>query len=90
MRADDWFVSYLIDKGVTDVFGIPGVVIMDFLYAVDKRKPIITPHLNYHEQGSSFAACGYAQATGKLGVIITTSGPGFTNALTGLANAWFE
>ena len=50
MRADDWIVDYLVKKGVTDVFGIPGLVIMDFLYAVDRRKPDITPHLSYHEQ----------------------------------------
>ena len=37
MRADEWIVNFLVDKGVTDVFGIPGVVVMDFLYAVDKE-----------------------------------------------------
>ena len=56
MRADEWIVNFLVDKGVTDVFGIPGVVVMDFLYAVDKRKPEITPHLCYHEQAAAFAA----------------------------------
>lgn len=90
MRADDWIVDFLIDKGVTDVFGIPGVVVMDFLYAVDKRKPDITPHLNYHEQGSSYAACGYAQSTGKLGVTYATRGPGFTNMLTAMADAYYD
>lgn len=90
MRADDWIVDFLIDKGVTDVFGIPGVVVMDFLYAVDKRKPDITPHLNYHEQGSSYAACGYAQTTGKLGVAYATRGPGFTNMITAMADAYYD
>ncbi len=90
MRADDWIVDFLINKGVTDVFGIPGVVVMDFLYAVDKRKPTITPHLNYHEQGSSFAACGYAQSTGKLGVAYSTRGPGFTNMITAMADAYYD
>ena len=90
MRADDWIVNFLVDKGVTDVFGIPGVVVMDFLYAVDKRKPDITPHLNYHEQGSSYAACGYAQTTGKLGVAYATRGPGFTNMITAMADAYYD
>ena len=90
MRADDWIVDYLINIGVTDVFGIPGVIVMDFLYAVDKRKPEITPHLNYHEQGSSFAACGYAQTTGRLGVAYSTRGPGLTNMITAMADAYYD
>jgi len=47
-------------------------------------------HLNYHEQASSFSACGYAQATGKTGVAYANVGPGATNLLTGIANAWFD
>lgn len=90
MRADDWIVDFLINKGVTDVFGVPGVVVMDFLYAVDKRKPEITPHLNYHEQGASFAACGYAQTTGRLGVAYSTRGPGLTNMITAMADAYYD
>lgn len=90
MRADEWIVDYLIKKGVTDAFGIPGVVIMDFLYAVDSRKPKITPHLCYHEQGAAFAACGYAQSTGKLGVAYATRGPGFTNMITAIADAYYD
>lgn len=90
MRADDWIVDYLVKKGVTDVFGIPGLVVMDFLYAVDRRKPDITPHLSYHEQGGAYAACGYAQATGKVGVAYATRGPGFTNMLTAMADAYYD
>lgn len=90
MRADDWIIDYLVKKGVTDVFGIPGVVVMDFLYAVDRRKPEITPHLSYHEQGGAFAACGYAQATGKVGVAYGTRGPGMTNMITAIADAYYD
>lgn len=90
MRADDWIVDYLVKQGVTDVFGIPGLVVMDFLYAVDKRKPDITPHLCYHEQGGAYAACGYAQATGKVGVAYATRGPGFINMLTAIADAYYD
>lgn len=90
MRVDDWIVDCLIDNGVTDVFGIPGVVVMDFLYAVDRKKPHIIPHLNYHEQGAAFAAVGYAQSTGKLGVAYATRGPGVTNMLTAIADAYYD
>lgn len=90
MRADDWIIDYLVGKGVTDIFGIPGVVVMDFLYAIDRRKPVITPHLNYHEQGGAFAACGYAQATGKVGVAYGTRGPGMTNMITAIADAYYD
>lgn len=90
MKAVDWMVDYIIKQGCTDVFGIPGVVVMDFLYAVDSRKPDITPHLTYHEQGGSYAACGYAQSTGKLGVAYATRGPGFTNMITAISDAYYD
>lgn len=90
MRAVDWMVDYIIKQGCSDVFGIPGVVVMDFLYAVDCRKPEITPHLTYHEQGGAYAACGYAQSTGKLGVAYATRGPGFTNMITAISDAYYD
>lgn len=83
-------VNFLLEKGVTDIFGIPGVVILDFLYAVNKKQPFITPHLSYHEQGASFAACGYAQVSGELGVAYSTRGPGFTNMITAIADAYYD
>ena len=90
MRADKWIVNYLAEKGVTDVFGIPGAIVLDFLYAIDAEKNRITPHLCYHEQGAAFAACGYAQTTGKLGVAYATRGPGFTNMITAIADAYYD
>lgn len=90
MKAADWIIDFLISKGVTDVFGLPGAVILDLLYAMDRRKPALTPHLSYHEQGAAFAACGYAQATGKLGVAYATRGPGMTNMLTAIADAHYD
>ena len=75
MKAADWIVDFLISKDVTDVFGLPGAVVLELLYAMDRRRSKLTPHLNYHEQGAAFAACGYAQATGKLGVAYATRGP---------------
>lgn len=90
MKAADWIVDFLISKGVTDVFGLPGAVVLELLYAMDRRKPELTPHLNYHEQGAAFAACGYAQATGRLGVAYATRGPGMTNMLTAIADAYYD
>lgn len=90
LRADDWIIDYLIKQGVTDIFGIPGVVVLDFLYAAERRNPEIVPHLAYHEQGAAFAACGYAQISGKLGVAYSTRGPGLTNMITAIADAYYD
>ena len=87
MKIADYIVDTLIEKGVTDVFGVPGGSVLDFVYALDRRKKEIALRLNYHEQASAFAACGYAQITGKPGVAYGTKGPGFTNMLTGIADA---
>jgi acetolactate synthase-1/2/3 large subunit len=86
----DYLIKFLIEKGITDVFGYQGGMVCHIFDSLGLFSDRITYHSCGNEQGASFAACGYAQATGKMGVIITTSGPGFTNALTGLANAWFD
>jgi len=88
----DYFVEFLIANGVTDVFGYQGGMIA---YIFDSMgKPQYRDKISYHscgnEQGAALAACSYAQTSGKLGVAISTSGPGFTNMLTGIANAWFD
>lgn len=86
----DYMVEFFIANGVTDVFGYQGGMVCHIFDSLGIYKDKINYHCCGNEQGAAFAACGYAQATGKLGVIITTSGPGFTNALTGVANAWFD
>lgn len=86
----DYLVEFFIANGVTDVFGYQGGMVCHIFDSLGIYKDKINYHSCGNEQGAAFAACGYAQATGKLGVVITTSGPGFTNALTGLANAWFD
>lgn len=90
MKITQYIVDSLQKHGVTDVFGIPGGVILDLLYAFDAAKPKLTPHLMYHEQDAGFAACGYAQASGKFGVAYATKGPGFTNLITAIAEAYYE
>lgn len=90
MRVDEFLVDYLISKGVTDVFGIPGGVILDFLYAMDARKEELTPHLCFNEQGAAYAALGYAQTKQALGVAYATRGPGITNMVTTIADAYYD
>jgi acetolactate synthase-1/2/3 large subunit len=87
-RGADLIVSMLAEAGVEVVFGLPGGAISPVHDALlDSSIRVVT---NRHESGSLFAAAGYAQVTGKLGVAIVTSGPGALNALTGLASAWCD
>ncbi|MGB6895841.1 MAG: thiamine pyrophosphate-binding protein, partial [Dehalococcoidia bacterium] len=82
-------VECLKKEDVKIIFGIPGGVIMplyDILYSETSIKHILTRH----EQGAAHAADGYARATGKVGVCMATSGPGATNLVTGLANAYLD
>ncbi|WP_297440586.1 acetolactate synthase large subunit [Sulfurimonas sp.] len=82
-------IEAFIAEGVDTVFGYPGGAIMnvyDEIYKQDGFKHI----LNRHEQASVHAAEGYAKASGKVGVAMITSGPGFTNAVTGLADAYMD
>ena len=82
-------IEAFIAEGVTTVFGYPGGAIMnvyDEIYKQDGFEHI----LNRHEQASIHAAEGYAKASGKVGVAMITSGPGFTNAVTGLADAYMD
>ena len=90
MKACDYIVDVLAQHGTTDTFGIPGAVLLDLLYAMQRRRPEITPHLCYHEQSAGFAACGYAQASGRLGVAYGTRGPGFTNLVTSITDAYAD
>ena len=83
-------IETLIEQGVTDVFGYPGgqvVNIYDELYKASDR---IHHYLTAHEQGASHAADGYSRVTGKVGVVIATSGPGATNLVTGIATAMLD
>ncbi len=79
----------LIEQGATTVFGYPGGQIIDLFDALYAEKEI-TQILTSHEQGAAHAAEGYAKATGKVGVVIATSGPGATNLVTGIADAYLD
>ncbi|MCK4738227.1 MAG: biosynthetic-type acetolactate synthase large subunit, partial [Sulfurimonas sp.] len=82
-------IEALIAEGVDTVFGYPGGAIMnvyDEIYKQDDFKHILTRH----EQAAVHAAEGYSKASGRVGVAMITSGPGFTNAVTGLADAYMD
>lgn len=77
----------LINEGVTRIFGYPGGSIMPVYNALFDHRDEVTHVLTRHEQGAIHAAQGYARVTGKPGVVFTTSGPGATNLVTGIADA---
>lgn len=90
MKVSDYIVEFIISKGITDVFGYPGGMITHLMDSFSKYSDQVTAHINYHEQASSFAACGYAQVKGVPGIAYATSGPGATNLLTGIANSYYD
>ncbi len=82
-------VETLVAKGVEFVFGYPGGAVLpiyDALFGEDRIRHILVRH----EAGAAHAAEGYARATGKPGVVLVTSGPGATNAVTGIADAFMD
>ncbi|MCW8957045.1 MAG: acetolactate synthase 3 large subunit [Gammaproteobacteria bacterium] len=82
-------VQCLIEEGVEHVFGYPGGAVLhiyDAFHKQDKVKHILVRH----EQAATHAADGYARSTGKPGVVLVTSGPGATNAVTGIATAYMD
>ena len=90
MKVTDYIVNYIVEQGVTDIFGYPGGVICHLMDSATKYSSDIRVHTNYHEQAAAFAACGYAQEKCDVGVAFSTSGPGATNLVTGIANAYFD
>ncbi len=90
MKVADFLVECLINNGVTDVFGLPGEVILEFLDALDKRSDEINAHICYHEQAGALSACGYAQTSGKLGVAYATKGPGIMNMMSAIQDAYCD
>ena len=79
----------MVKEGVEVIFGFPGGVLLP-LYDIFPQYPQLRHILVRHEQGAAHAADGYARATGKVGVCLATSGPGATNLVTGIANAYLD
>lgn len=89
LSGDDIVTQFLKDEGVEYIFGYPGGAVLhiyDALFRQDAVKHILVRH----EQGATHAADGYARSTGKPGVVLVTSGPGATNAVTGIATAYLD
>ena len=89
LRGAEIFVRTLIDEGVEFLFGYPGGAVLH-IYDELYKQETINHILVRHEQGATHAADGYARATGKPGVVLVTSGPGATNAVTGIATAFLD
>ena len=87
MNASDVLVESLMDWGVEVIFGLPGDGINGVMEALRTRQDKIRFVQVRHEESASFAACGYAKFTGKLGVCLATSGPGGIHLLNGLYDA---
>lgn len=90
LTGSDIVIETLIEQGVTDVFGYPGGQVLNIYDSLYKAQGRINHVLTAHEQGASHAADGYARSTGKVGVVIATSGPGATNLVTGIATAMLD
>ncbi|MBQ8431287.1 MAG: biosynthetic-type acetolactate synthase large subunit [Clostridia bacterium] len=86
----DILVKTLIEQGCKTVFGYPGGQILNVYDSLYKYQNEIHHVLTAHEQGAAHAADGYARTTGKVGVVISTSGPGATNLVTGIATAYLD
>ncbi|MEE9550060.1 MAG: biosynthetic-type acetolactate synthase large subunit [Candidatus Binatia bacterium] len=83
------FVEMLRREGVREIFGIPGGVVLKLFDVLYQQKDVEVV-LTRHEQGAAHMAEGYAKATGKPGVVLVTSGPGMTNIVTGLTDAYMD
>jgi len=83
-------VDQLCAQGVTTVFGYPGGAVLPLYDALYQNAQRIQHIITAHEQGAAHAADGYARISGKTGVVIATSGPGATNLVTGIANAYLD
>ena len=90
LNGSDIIIECMLEQGVDTVFGYPGGAILNVYDALYKYRDRITHILTSHEQGASHAADGYARATGKVGVVMATSGPGATNLVTGIATAYMD
>lgn len=90
LSGADIIVKTLIEQNIKTVFGYPGAQIIDVYDSLYKYRDEIKHVLTAHEQGAVHAADGYARTTGDVGVVISTSGPGATNLVTGIATAHLD
>lgn len=89
MKLSDYVVSFIAEQGVRHVFLVVGGGAMHLNSSLANEKRLV-PVCNLHEQASAIAAENYSKATNNLGVCMVTTGPGSTNAVTGVAGAWLD
>ena len=89
-RGAEILMDALVHEGVDCIFGYPGGAVLHIYDELWRARERITHYLVRHEQGAVHMAEGYARASGRVGVALVTSGPGATNAVTGIANAYMD
>lgn len=89
LTVADVLLKYLEAEGVEYIFGVPGTSLIPF-FAASNRNHAVKPILTKHEEGAAFMADGYARVKGSLGACFATSGPGSTNLIGGVANAYMD
>lgn len=89
MKASDYIVSFFEQQGINFIFGYIGGMVTHLVDSIDRSSQVQFIQ-TYHEQTAAIAAEGYAIESGKFGVAISTSGPGVTNMMTGIADAYFD
>ena len=90
LNGSQILIESLLEQGVDTIFGYPGGAVLNIYDALYEYRDKLTHVLTAHEQGAAHAADGYARATGKVGVVLATSGPGATNLITGIATAFMD
>lgn len=89
MKVSDYVMDFLHDNEIRHIFGYQGGSVIQLIDSLHKVKGL-TYIQNYHEQASAFSADAYSRVSGNIGTAIATSGPGATNLITGIANAFFD
>ena len=89
LTGSEMLIKALVDQGVDTIFGYPGGAVLPIYDALHQQNAV-RHILVRHEQAAVHAAEGYARSTGKVGVVLVTSGPGATNAVTGIATAHMD
>ena len=89
IKLSDYVMKFVADQGVRDVFMLPGGGCMHLVESLGSN-PRLRFVCNLHEQACAIAADAYAQYTNNLGVVLVTTGPGGTNAITGVAGSWLD
>ena len=90
LTGADIIAEVLIEQGVDTIFGYPGGAVLNIYDSLYKYRDRIQHVMTAHEQGAAHAADGYARITGKTGVVLSTSGPGATHLVTGIATAYMD